>query len=114
MNEKKYVVPARMLEAALQASGMPSTGHYEEMVRLVLEAALRWLSDNPPEISRLWVNEARKYSDGHPFPEYRYMFKTAFLAPEIPEAIKDLVEGMSWNSSTPEAIIEAYRRGKEN
>ncbi len=43
----KIRVPEAMLKAALDAKEMPHRREYEETVRPALEAALRWLSENP-------------------------------------------------------------------
>jgi hypothetical protein len=129
MNEKKIVVPEGMMRAAVESlvhcwDRIPRSTDYSSkqvtLAKSALEAALCWLSENPPEITTPMRDKAREHCDGHAYPEFRYMFKVAFLKePEsgVPEAVKDLWEGYIGNSCGNRAvqadILEAYRRGKE-
>lgn len=47
MSEKKYRVPDAMLRAAIERMEMPDTAPYMNQVEKVLEAAIRWLAENP-------------------------------------------------------------------
>ena len=114
MAEKKIVVPEEMLKAAIEAykifAPYPMSPEHSKHVDPVLEAALRWL-DGALETQRVEaVSDWRKgYSAA--IDDLRRMFFVS--EPEVPEAVRDLVEGMSWGTTTPHAILEAYRRGKE-
>jgi len=123
MNEKKIVVPEGMMRAAVESvvhcwGRIPRSTDYSSkqvtLAKSALEAALCWLSENPPEITTPMRDKAREHCDGHAYPEFRYMFKVAFVAPEpeIPEEIEDLYkefDSLKWKKT----ILEAYRRGKE-
>ena len=64
MSERRIVVPEGMLSAVLKAKQMPETEPFQETVRSALEAALRWLSDNPQVPT---MEQATEMSDnGHP------------------------------------------------
>lgn len=116
MEGKKIVVPEGMLKAAREAGRLTSWDSYS-----MLAAALLWLSENP--IVPTGLVESDMYSEwkkGHdllyPMWVLREWQRRMFLTPEpeVPEEIKDLVEGMSWNTTTPKAIIEAFRRGQKS
>jgi hypothetical protein len=118
--EKKYVVPEGGLKAAFDA-GETTPHTIEGRVTDILEAFIRWQSENPPEITNEMKKRADKYSDGHPWPEYRYAFTVAYLSPEpeVPEAVKDLLWERLENDGRDvkdhnKYVLEAFRRGKES
>ncbi|MDR5729429.1 MAG: hypothetical protein RB191_18605 [Terriglobia bacterium] len=103
MAEKRIVVPEGMLKAAREAQSQSS-------IEAGLEAALRWLNGALETQRVVGVSDWRKGYNAA-IDDLRRMFFVS--APEVPEAVRDLVEGMSWGTTTPHAILEAYRRGKE-
>ena len=116
MAEKKIVVPEEMLKAAREAHWSQLRKDFystepqsQSSIEAQLEAALRWLDGALENQRPSGVSDWRKgYSAA--IDDLRRMFFVS--APEVPEAVKDLVEGMSWGTTTPHAILEAYRRGK--
>lgn len=130
--KKNIVVPDGMYQAAMkyQDSGIQCSA--------ALEAALRWLSENPITPSQKEAGELSGWKareeDAH-----RHIVQLSirewqcrmFLAPppEVPEEVKDLLLDESQERRTDfrganvsswarpfinEAILEAYRRGKES
>lgn len=126
MTEKKYVVPYGMLRAAADAD-MLSIEHSPESelapIRLHLEAALRWLAENPivptsqdqADLLSTWRRNDK--ACGYPTNGVAEMTaewqRRMFLAPDpvVPEEIKDLLCGLP---SSDNLILEAYRRGQES
>ena len=122
MSEEKIVVPEGMLEATRGAC----TPNHPNRTRIELEAALRWLSENPIEPTQ---KQSRKlYADvpqGLLVDEVPSWYaivwqRRMFLAPEseVPEEIKDLLWsiGGTWMQTDKKhnnEVAEAYRRGKE-
>jgi len=132
----KVLVPKGMLAAAAKASGRRDDleGHF---IYASLEAALRWLSENPIVPSEDEMVDMRnrcstrvvlKDPEGNaPLAKQERELITAwqrrmFLAPEpeIPEAIEDMLVDLDLSpeihlsrSEYNYSIIEAYRRGKE-
>lgn len=135
---KKIVVPEGMLKAAVEDAAWngPIYGARGAIGVIVLEAGLRWLSENPivPNASDTLGLLQEIVQSGHlsneeycsiPSTTVRAVIREwqcrMFLAPEpeVPEAIKDLlldertneglgkVAGKSYNN----ALIEAYQRG---
>ncbi len=108
MAEKKIVVPEEMLNYVTEHVGV--FGETADGTRRQLEAALRWLN-GALETQRLYAVSDWKKGYNAAIDDLRRMFFVS--EPEVPEAVRDLVEGMSWGTTTPHAILEAYRRGKE-
>ena len=141
MSEKKIVVPDWMLTRACEYYQRTSQGYPRmDMVTLVrgtLEAALRWLSENPI----VPTDEQLKDLRGSIHPQEatgggRWMGATdveegavewqrmMFLAPEpeIPDQIKDLIREQTLPTGQwytigvdvhNQAILEAFRRGQK-
>ena len=123
MSEKKIEIPAGMLKAAYEwcpaSFAMPA-------VKSMLEAALRWLSDNPITPTDEQLNEMKN--------DLRFRMidfdiqklcaewqRRMFLALElVPEAVKDLLCGASDIDKEAyfrpdiynKRIIEAFNRGR--
>jgi len=136
--EKKIVVPSGMVDAAygkaiededgkVRYSPVDAVKSHERLgVERILEAALRWLSENPIEPTQ---KQSRKlYADvpqGLLVDEVPSWYaivwqRRMFLAPEseVPEEIKDLLWsiGGTWMQTDKKhnnEVAEAYRRGKE-
>ena len=124
---KKIIVPSGMFEAAKNSEYEP--GSVE--VRSILEAALRWLSENPivPTIEQTgslidWYNH-KKFGNGAVSDCAVEWQRRMFLAPEpeVPEELKDLL--LDENIPTADysrpnrdyyntQILEAFRRGQKS
>lgn len=114
--EKKYVVPEGMLEAA--SNGWSPV--QDNALRTRLEAALKWLAENP-----ILPDEKQIANMGKFGMEYwlvrticRRWIEDMFLAPEpeVPEAIADLMrdkDGRTVNVREKHLMIAAYARGRE-
>ena len=145
---KKIVVPEGMLKAAVEDAAWngPIYGARGAIGVIVLEAGLRWLSENPivPNASDTLGLLQERVQSGHlsneeycsiPSTTVRAVIREwqcrMFLAPppEVPEEVKDLLLDESQERRTDfrganvsswarpfinEAILEAYRRGKES
>jgi len=137
VNEKKYVAPDGMLDAAWKAAlshvgaternlGSPRVkAEIIESWRVGIEAALCWQSENPivptPTDVLLLADELVRAGTDRNSQVMRVCAawqRRMYLAPEpeVPEEIKDLVE--RWGKpgegglNAPQAeLIEAYRRG---
>jgi hypothetical protein len=139
MSEVKIKVPEGMLQAGRAAYSGYVTA--EEGSRRILEAAIRWMAENPivpktydelPTIgymsdSSAWGTKGtpeyeqkrqENYFDGM----IRFLSewqRRMFLAPgpEVPEAVKDLMDPLDpypYKSLHNPGIIEAYRRGQKS
>jgi len=130
--EKKIVVPKGMLEAVEDASNA-DVGYFDSGdARPILEAALRWLSENPIVPTNGQTKDLWKATNGALKDEWPILIATKFqrsmflaLEPSVPEAIKDLlateVIGPSEHPSIKglaitvraynDAVFEAYNRG---
>lgn len=131
MSEKKIVVPEGMLKAAIAVienyDDVVGNGQCEEFrIELIVEAALRWLSENPivptkddlAMVRLLYFD--RKHLDGKStVTDFVVGWqRRMFIAPEpeVPEEIEDLL--LPYDMATADgyainvAIIEAYRRGR--
>jgi len=121
--ERRIVIPEGMLKAAWSVVG---SNDDEALCSLILEAALRWLSENPqfptPEqacsIARygLEFSRAQRFEDNSAASVQAMLLewqRCMFLAPapEIPEEVKDLWEQAPMGGSAQDAILEAFRRG---
>lgn len=141
MIERKIIVPDGMLNASLQAAcqrwGYKKEDwasvmqQHKETARLVLEAGLRWLSDNPIYLTDAGVHEiivaigdysGSRHAHRMQFAELQ---RTLFLAPElkIPDGVEDLMWSESlysgdlrFHEAIPDInknIVEAFRRGQK-
>ncbi len=117
---KKIVVPDGMQLAFFQAMQY-RFGSVPGGTAVGLEAALRWLSENPPPIPL--KDAARLAKNTYTVNETSIIaivksgIECMFLAPE-PEVPKE-VSNLMWNINAPsheehnEDVIEAYRRGQK-
>lgn len=131
MSERKIVVPEAMLQAAMDAQeiyAIPQTRH-------IVEAVLRWLSENPivptPDqwaaaSDAVSVRYRKKFGVSFSFSHTEIAEewqRRMFLAPE-PSAPIELID-LLWQGKVvmpadesikenDRRIIEAYRRGKES
>lgn len=130
MNDVK--VPEGMLEAAFKAPYSEDVGDGD--VRSILEAALRWLMENPivptdeqrAELGRLAPYEDPGNGKIHSWVAVEWQ-RRMFLAPEaiIPEGFPEEVYSLAWpdvsgvnNPSLTvklhnDAVLEAFRRGQK-
>jgi hypothetical protein len=137
MSERRIVVPDGMLKAATDAACTVLDQRHEVVVGAALEAALRWLADNPPlpeikQLESLWnslPDSTGQYPYWQKIREVMWQWQTrVFLAvePEVPEEVKDLLLVDAVNFEIPNgaklygsaadrnaAIIEAFRRGQK-
>lgn len=136
MSEKKIVVPEGMM-LAVRKSGHDYILKNPVVITSILEAALRWLSENPiiptgqqgRDLDGAWLdsksNLAAPYHQTARATEFGAIEwqRRMFLAPEpeLPDAIKDLKFPCFNDGQTvlvsPECvndhILEAYRRGQK-
>ena len=135
MSQTKIKVPEGMLLAASEFD--PGAGEYN--IEPILEAALRWMSENPilPTTADALTLLQERVASGHlsnkeycaiPATTIRCVIREwqrrMFLAPEpevpevpeVPEAVKDLMDilGTKCSYVTYLSIIEAYRRGQKS
>jgi hypothetical protein len=128
MSEKRYVIPKGMLEAAILSHPFDTrTKFLPEM----LEAALRWLSDNPivPTAKQSAELESLCRLNDEPMCMDAIFYcsewqRRMFLAPE-PEVLTD-IKDLLLSESAPQShayfrpdtynqrIREAYRRGQKS
>lgn len=128
--ERKILVPEGMLKAAMDWA---VTNHVHGMVVVggVVEAALRWLSENPIVPSEAEMAKIMAYwREGHPENFYIYCSvewqRRMFLAPEleVPEefnkAVIFILDEVSRRETAPSNAVpklfkafEAYRRGQK-
>lgn len=129
MDEKKYAVPAGMLDAFRKAETHHGRVWDAEVLEAMLTAALRWLAENPIVPTPEQMNKLRFDTCDNDmtttFNQRSINLATAwqrrmFLAPEpeIPEAVKDLLwksedDGKNYDPAPGHNrdVIEAYRRG---
>lgn len=125
MSERKIVVPEGMFARAHNAhcarTGTLSDGG---ITQVILEAALRWLSENPIVPSEKQTDALASHfsSSDELFGTFARWFavewqRRMFLAPEheVPEEIKDLLQkfpGFGAAQDARDSIIEAHRRGR--
>jgi hypothetical protein len=106
MSEKRYIVPEGMLKAvqnALVGYWHDHTVTSDSSITVVLEAAVRWLSENPIVPTE---QEYRDFGVKFDFQGVKCIAewqRRMFLAPEpeVPEAIKDLMCGESVDVKPP-------------
>jgi hypothetical protein len=131
MKDKKYRVPEGLLKSAVANlihcwDRIPrSTDYSSKQVQLAMaacEAGIGWLAENPIMPTMRQLNDMYKKVDtgngGTYIPAYLAEWqRIMFLAPEpaIPEAVQDLLydEFVATTEKINEAIIKAYRRGRE-
>jgi hypothetical protein len=99
MSDKKYLVPEGMLKAA-QSAGVQADGFRAYNLAVCLEAAIRWLAENPvvpTDAQAQAMIRVESKATGHswdmikaPGSEWQ---RICFLAPEpeVPDAVKDLM-----------------------
>ena len=119
MSEKKIAAPEGMLEAAATEARNLGSGWVQ-----ILEAALRWLSENPIEPTPQWIHEVWRQERNPQAGTFalrviREWQRRMFLAPEseVPEEIKDLAVSdldMEWDGPINKRILEAFRRGQKS
>ena len=116
MSETRIIVPMGMLKEVVDAEAK-SVVPFDQLETLSI--GLRWLSENPivpteDQMAQIMCAHVANWEQIRSRIEawQRRMFVAP--EPEVPEEIKDLVEGMSWNSSTWRRILEAYRRGRQS
>lgn len=113
MNEKRYIVPEGMLKA-----GIVGAGRCVAPVERILEAALRWLSENPIEATyQDWQQFCVEHPRAgvEPFPAWWQRRMVLAPEPEVPEAVKDLLYDPTVGPTKigrNDAIFEAFRRGQ--
>jgi hypothetical protein len=134
MSEIKYIVPQGMLDAARKE--LSDVGFRKDVIcydaERMLEAALRWLSENPivpndEQAQCLWISqilEGNTYSDQE---LARFCVvdwqRCMFLAPPEPDQLEE-IEDLLWRNKviTPSdetieendrRIVEAFRRGQK-
>jgi hypothetical protein len=112
MSDKMIMVPDGMLRAAR----FPFI--HEQKLEIILEAALKWLSQNPikPTFEQLQqMEKSLGLSNSIATPDYCAEWqRRMFLAPEpeFPE-IADVLKDFRVEGDAYYAIIEAYRRGQK-
>ena len=127
-DEKKYVVPDGMLETAIEdCMDLPihgPDGIGAAMCERALEAAVRWLAENPIEPtkeqwSKLWTDTRSGGLHGGNYKMLSEWQRRMFLAPEpeVPQGIDDLLFGTVPSSTVrirnhDEDVREAFRRGQ--
>ena len=121
----KYVVPEAGLKAACDEICELGTGSGREVTRKVLEAFIRWQSENPQVPTTEWLDEFNRVGEIKPFKDFRGAMIAAWIGrmylaepePEVPKEIKDLLLPIAVESGffkpevVNERIIEAERRG---
>jgi len=113
----KIVVPEGMLDYANEHVEAAQCASDEELLIPFLEAALRWLSENPVVPNQKQAEELLMIAaDAAPLTSVtiavewqRRMFDAA-PEPEIPEEVKDLLKQVE--SDQAEFVIEAFNRGR--
>ena len=120
--EKKIVVPAEMLKAAIPTFAADSYADAKGIATAILEAALYWLSENPmvPTAKQRDAVVKSATLNGQMTTNYACLMiewqRHMFLAPEpeVPEEIRNLfVAEVSEPASEFNArVVEAYRLGQ--
>lgn len=137
MTEKQIVVPEEMLNAAVNAAILKANvsilqvspkiaEDIREQFKVALEAALRWLSENPRVPTDEQMLALQDSFRSIPEAGEKQMLiavewqRICWLKPEpeVPESIKDLLhqgaKGLDLESEYNAGILEAYRRGQKN
>ena len=129
--KKQMKIPEGMLKAAHEKAFV---GMGTSITERILEAALRWLSENPivptdEQIDRIHreANPSAETAIGRHWEIRNWLIewqRRIFLAPEpeIPEEVKDLLyrhpkglsDGFVSMDTADENTIEAYRRGQQS
>lgn len=121
MTEKKIKVPEGMLKAAV-AEWYVATGERDFCIRMILEAALRWLSENPivpddEQCLQLWRGSAGADTTAdctrNTVSNWQ---RRMFLAPPESEMIgaETLEHFCSRFQTIGEAVSEAFRIGQDS
>lgn len=122
VSQTKIKVPEGMLLAASEFD--PGAGEYN--IEPILEAALRWMSENPivptskqeRDLVDSWIKETSLGKTEYLVTEWQ---RRMFIEPGVPEEVKDLLcagddivkEAYFRPDIYNERIIEAYRRGQK-
>ena len=128
MMEKRIVVPDGMMKAVSNTWEVKSHKVEINKAEAIIQAALRWLSENPIVPTRQNLEDMR--TDWEDTPEQNaekvVIFlisewqRRIFLAPEseVPEAVKnllldgaDFIHGQKHADEANKNVIEAYNRG---
>ena len=124
MTDERIQIPDGMFEAVKAVDdGVDPLGIW---IKPRLEAALRWLSENPVCLSGKVLDDISSELPPHRFlKDYGWLQisnaiqRRMFLAPEpeVPEEIADLMlveieEGFFKPSALNQRLVEAYKRGK--
>ena len=123
----KYLVPAEGLKAAKQAGEEYLRDNQSSEVYLlyeVLEAFIRWQSENPQVPTTEWLDEFNRVGEIKPFKDFRGAMIAAWIGrmylaepePEVPE-IEDILRkyyghGSSTGENLRKDFVEVFRRGK--
>ena len=124
MSEKNIVVPEGMLRAVRVSYARRAGAYSEKASRGDLEAALRWLSENPivptkEQWNKLWQDcLSSNCGDGN----YKLVSewqRRMFLAPEVDRELVDLLwdanpfPNIGAKTRHDECVAEAFRRGQK-
>ena len=111
--EKRYVVPEGMFNAAMDCHNYTPDAR---VIRKELEAALRWLAENPmiptdKQLGEIRGNIVHTYGSDITWHICAEWQRRMFLSPEpeVPEEIIDLL--CRGDVDRNPLILEAYRRG---
>ena len=119
---REIVVPEGMLKSVYYSEGyeLELRREREPDIERIVEATLRWLSENPIVPT---VEQSSEMMEKFPVNTTRNVCvewqRRMFLSPEseVPESIKDLIFNLKFTAN-PEvannAILEAYRRGQRS
>lgn len=135
MSDRKIKVPEGMMLAVQNKARVDGRALNPRILRSDLEAALIWLSENPIVPTEKQYGECLRavdgpdkivihvYREGEPQKVLAEWQRRMFLAPEVPEAIKDLLSddedegrGILFGVSSDvynQKLVEAYRRGQQ-
>ena len=119
---KQYAVPEEIVQKVASLI-MSKTGHLGLTLsdsQIICDAFAQVQAENPPEITETMRKASFVHCDGYRHPQFRYMFKVAYLVPEpeVPENIKNLLlteqahkNIQPFKDQLNSLIIEAERQG---
>ena len=120
----KYLVPAEGLKAAFNAWDHFGGIGVETRIETILEAFIRWQSENPQVPTTEWLDEFNRVGEIKPFKDFRGAMIAAWIGrmylaepePEVPE-IEDILRkyyghGSSTGENLRKDFVEVFRRGK--
>jgi hypothetical protein len=130
MSDKKYVVPEGMLKAAIDAAWRSDDVSKEDIapyVQILIEAAIRWQSENLKIPTTEWLDEFNRAGEIKPFKYFGQAMiaewqRRMYLAPEseVPDGlvgISDkicLIATPAWRKADIDhALLAAYRLGQK-